>query len=222
MATRLEKTRPKTGVPRAESVANGCGNSRSRAAACANWPDIRIQPLSAPKQETIATTAMRLPAHPPQRPARHPRTEHWNWRATGWDHPHHRRGAENIEGGRNPRTPQGRAGDGLFRVPDVVGRNGRAFETQERPHSQCGARVDSEGHRLDRHTGGEHVRIEVEDSPQGKHQERGGLQNHGDQLHPTRGAHAYYVYPREQPYGGERDARACLPAGAGDGRGLGG
>src|ERR1700691_1065674 len=66
LATRLEKIRPKTGVPRTDSAAKGCGNSLSRAAACANWPDISTQPLSAPKQETIATVAMRLPDHPPQ------------------------------------------------------------------------------------------------------------------------------------------------------------
>jgi hypothetical protein len=62
-----ETTSPKTGVLRVPCTrANGAGNIPSSAAASGTRPWIRIQPLSAPKVETSATSAMTLSQPPPK------------------------------------------------------------------------------------------------------------------------------------------------------------
>ncbi len=59
LAMRLETMSAVTGVPKRDSLAKALGKRPLLATAWGSWPCIRIQPLSAPKQEMSAVAAMR-------------------------------------------------------------------------------------------------------------------------------------------------------------------
>src|SRR5690349_6533993 len=64
-ARTVEITMPKLGTPVRDIRLNRCGNRPSFAAASGISAQIMVQPLSAPKPETMTASAIRLPAQVP-------------------------------------------------------------------------------------------------------------------------------------------------------------